>query len=455
MRKGLSYILSLLFLSLRSYCQESPHIKNPAVGISITWDDFESADFIRNYSLSQAFRQHEFAKGNYLKSGLAVSYLRGITPHLDLNIVLNGSYLDYKLRDGTQLGKGELLIETEGTVNAKIFTDNSFITPFVTAGGGISKYSKYFGAFMPVGLGIQLNFHNYAFVLINSQYRAGLSSNVNNHFYYSFGVAGNIAKRRKKKSAHPVVLPGIRSFDKDHDGVPDSVDACVDIAGLKQYNGCPDTDADGIPDNLDKCPSVAGVLRYHGCSIPDTDGDGINDENDECPSVPGVVRYHGCPVPDTDGDGINNEEDACPAIEGNFSNHGCPEVNSVIKEKIDSMAKKILFKTGSYSLLQGSKYALDYLVRILKSNPYLEVRIEGNTDNIGSKKMNEDLSEKRAITVLNYLVENGGIDSKMLSVKGWGYSNPVADNSTPEGRALNRRVEFHIYIGILRDSKLP
>ena len=448
MSRALSITFLFASLYFQALSQSGGYIKNPAIGIHIMWDDFKSADFIRNHSLYEALQHNEFANAKNLKSGLGVSYLQGISRHFDVSFGINAAYLDYALHNGTGLGKGALLLETEATVSGKIGTDRNFLTPYLITGVGVSKYKTYYGIFVPTGLGLQINFHNKAYILLNSEYRTALSSNVNNHFYYSIGLAGNIRNKSRNKVVKPVVLNGTPSPDRDRDGIPDSLDACPEVAGLKAFEGCPDTDGDGIPDNKDRCPRVAGVSGYEGCPVPDTDGDGINDENDSCPSIAGVLRYHGCPVPDTDGDGINDELDACPVLRGTVANHGCPEVNAVIKEKLDSVAEKILFETGSYSLLQSSKVALNYFARILKLNPHLEVTIEGNTDNVGSEKMNRDLSEKRAIAVLNYLVEKGGVDAKRLSAKGWGYSKPVADNGTPEGRALNRRVEFRIKTGI-------
>jgi hypothetical protein len=64
--------------------------------------------------------------------------------------------------------------------------------------------------------------------------------------------------------------------DTDGDGIYDKDDACPEVAGLAQFNGCPDTDGDGIQDSEDACPEVAGLAAFNGC--PDTDGDGIADK---------------------------------------------------------------------------------------------------------------------------------------------------------------------------------
>jgi hypothetical protein len=84
-----------------------------------------------------------------------------------------------------------------------------------------------------------------------------------------------------------------------------------DVAGLKEFNGCPDTDGDGIQDSADACPDVFGLAALNGC--PDTD-DGIADKDDACPDVFGLAALKGCP--DTDKDGIADKDDKCPTVAG-------------------------------------------------------------------------------------------------------------------------------------------
>jgi OOP family OmpA-OmpF porin len=441
------FFCSIFFLQLGlpSSAQDHNYIKNPAIGIHFIMDDFKTADYIRSNSLSEAFRNNQFANSKNLKSGLGISYLQGLSNHLDFSITLAGSYLDYTLHNGTTLGSGSLLLETDASLIGKMFTDKHLISPYFVAGAGGSQYKNFYGVFIPLGTGLQVNFSNEAYLLINIQYRIAVTNMVNDHFYYSMGVAGNILKKKRKKPiAHPVLPVAQKSYDSDKDSVPDSLDACPDVPGLKQFQGCPDRDGDGIPDYEDKCPTVPGVLKYHGCPVPDTDGDGINDGNDSCPTVPGVIKYHGCPIPDSDGDGINDDEDRCPTQPGVKESQGCPLVKKVVDEKIKSDAQKIYFETDSYKLLPKSYEPLDDVIKILKDDPNLKLEIEGYTDNIGSEDMNLLLSEKRARAVLVYLQTKGNLNIKRISAKGFGLSHPVAGNKTAKGRALNRRVELKL-----------
>ncbi len=82
--------------------------------------------------------------------------------------------------------------------------------------------------------------------------------------------------------------------DRDGDGVPDVLDACVDDPGPREFDGCPDVDGDGIPHHQDACPYRHGLPEFNGC--PDSDGDGIPDDDDTCPYDPGPPENGGCPM---------------------------------------------------------------------------------------------------------------------------------------------------------------
>lgn len=105
--------------------------------------------------------------------------------------------------------------------------------------------------------------------------------------------------------------------------------------------------------------------------------------------------------------------------------------------------QNIFFDTNKYELLQPSILELDLLIDLLQNNPTLTIEIEGHTDNVGDIKLNEKLSENRAKSVYEYLI-NKGIAKKRLTFKGYGESKPKSDNTTDEDRKQNRRTEFVI-----------
>jgi len=118
---------------------------------------------------------------------------------------------------------------------------------------------------------------------------------------------------------------------------------------------------------------------------------------------------------------------------------------TLIKVKVGKkvVLNNILFQTGKSILTTGSYEELDRLVGILNDNPQMRIEISGHTDNTGSPQLNLKLSEDRAKAVVEYLVKKG-IERTRLEYKGFGPQQPIADNTTADGRTKNRRVEFKI-----------
>jgi outer membrane protein OmpA-like peptidoglycan-associated protein/tetratricopeptide (TPR) repeat protein len=105
--------------------------------------------------------------------------------------------------------------------------------------------------------------------------------------------------------------------------------------------------------------------------------------------------------------------------------------------------ENIFFETGKSKLKPESYEALDKILELLRNNKSLKLEIAGHTDNVGSYSSNKKLSTNRAKSVVDYLVGHG-IDESRLEYKGYSFTEPIAPNSTPEGRQKNRRVEFEI-----------
>jgi outer membrane protein OmpA-like peptidoglycan-associated protein/tetratricopeptide (TPR) repeat protein len=105
--------------------------------------------------------------------------------------------------------------------------------------------------------------------------------------------------------------------------------------------------------------------------------------------------------------------------------------------------RNIFFESNKYELKPESQVELDKIVQLLKDNPTLKIQINGHTDNSGNASENITLSGNRAKSVTSYLISKG-IDPGRLSAKGWGDTQPVASNATPEGRAQNRRTELKV-----------
>jgi outer membrane protein OmpA-like peptidoglycan-associated protein len=218
--------------------------------------------------------------------------------------------------------------------------------------------------------------------------------------------------------------------DSDGDGYPDSIDACPhekeDGKPPNPTDGCPgnaDRDHDGIPDNVDQCPDKP------------EDKDGIQDED-------------GCPETDADSDGIADAEDKCPTQAGRRwpnkpEKNGCPGLTQLDDKGNITLLKPIEFEFGKAVIKPVSYPILDEVVDLMKSRDSVRIGVYGHTDNVGSDATNTRLSRERATACKNYIASKG-INPSRLESKGFGPSQPVADNNTEEGRARNRRVDFKV-----------
>lgn len=227
--------------------------------------------------------------------------------------------------------------------------------------------------------------------------------------------------------------------DTDGDGIADPLDICPRLAGVPSLDGCPDADGDGITDADDACPNLAGLESANGC--PDTDGDGFIDPTDKCPEIPGTAEFNGCP--DTDGDGIGDGDDRCPSNVGPARNNGCPEIEEDDLATLQLAMKNVRFRSSSNEILTLSYPIMDEVAEIMSRYPNYILTISGYSDNVGNDVANQNLSKRRAQSCYQYLLVKG-VPGHRMSHTGYGETNPIADNKTPEGRAINRRVEFEL-----------
>ena len=227
--------------------------------------------------------------------------------------------------------------------------------------------------------------------------------------------------------------------DSDGDGVIDDNDRCPGTpAGVEvDSNGCPlDSDNDGVPDYLDRCPGTpAGVqVDANGCPL-DSDKDGVPDYLDRCPDTPAGAKVdrNGCPL-DSDQDGVADYLDRCPGTPKGVmvDQHGCPI----------SLTLHINFDTNKADIKPEYYPELDKAAAFIRKYPGNMILVAGHTDSMGDADYNQQLSERRANAVRDFLVKERGIDAAKLVARGYGETQPVADNATAAGRAQNRRVEI-------------
>lgn len=438
MKQKLTLVLAFAGLAVApAFAQNDGPAKKPAsAGIH-----FNAVDFKTPVTFQDDNAPRNFATLRDMDFGLSLSYWKGLTSKIDFAAKFNAMLHDYAADRLEGTSKTEIGLELEPTLNIRPVNDNALIAPFLTAGIGGGYYTGEWGAYLPAGVGIQVNFQSVTYLMIQANYRWALTEDIlKDHLVYSLGIVHNFTPEVPKVAPPP---PPPVVTDRDNDGVPDETDKCPDVPGTATMQGCPDADGDGIADADDKCPTQAGTAKYQGCPVPDTDGDGINDEMDKCPTEKGLARYQGCPIPDGDGDGVNDEEDKCPDRSGPASNSGCPEIAKEVIEKVSMAAKNVFYATGSYKLLAKSNKSLNEVAELMKADETLLLDIDGHTDDVGTSESNQTLSENRANSVKQYLISKGVPESRMKST-GYGEDKPIADNKTAAGRAKNRRTEMTV-----------
>lgn len=170
------------------------------------------------------------------------------------------------------------------------------------------------------------------------------------------------------------------------------------------------------------------------------DSDGVLDKNDDCPGSPSGVKVgkRGCPPYvakianlDLDGDRVPNESDACSNTPTGavVDARGCWHIENILFDFDKSQIK------GSF--MEG----LNGVSSVLRNNPNVTMKLYGHTDSTGPKAYNQKLSERRNDSVRAYLL-NRGVASAQIWTQAFGETQPAADNSSREGRALNRRTEL-------------
>ena len=238
--------------------------------------------------------------------------------------------------------------------------------------------------------------------------------------------------------------------DSDKDGVYNRGDLCPDTpAGqIVDDDGCPiDSDLDGVPNGWDQCPNTprGATVDEYGCPW-DEDLDMVLNGLDKCPETPpgALVDVDGCPF-DTDNDGYLDGIDRCPDTpEGaEVDDRGCSEIQEGIQEGL-LVLHNVYFDFDEDTMRPESMPIVDEVGLALLQRPGIKFEIQGHTDAVGSVEYNQKLSDERANTVLDYLIENfPELDASLYSARGVGESRPRATNETPEGRQENRRVELH------------
>ncbi len=324
------------------------------------------------------------------------------------------------------------------------------ITPFVLLGGGALQASgdqmgRDTDTALHFGIGVKVPLHE--IVGLRLDLRENATDRINDDY---LGLAWHEEAQLAltftfDRAPAPVQVVSTEPPDRDNDNVPDGSDQCPDTPALTA-DGCPlDTDDDGVNDLEDHCPREAGE-GPNGCPNLDEDGDDILIPCDVCPKEKGVAP-DGCPIRDADSDGILDDVDKCPkepeTKNGFEDKDGCPDELPKEVEEFTGVIKGIQFDRARATIRRQSEGTLKKAVAVLEKFPSIRVEISGHTSSEGDADFNQKLSQERAESVRQWLLDHG-IAEDRIEARGAGSAEPIADNKTEAGRQQNRRIEFKI-----------
>ena len=190
MKKLFTSLLVICLLTVHGFAQNN-YIRPKALGVSFVMNDFKTAQRIKTGSLEAVLREKDWAKLKEMSPGLGITYFQGLSSHIDFAGSLIASYVAYPVPNKPAGTTDGLLLETDASLNLKLVSDHYWVTPYLSVGVGASKYKNYYGAILPIGAGLKVNFFDEAAVFINTQYRVGVTKETTaSHFIYSIGVAG-------------------------------------------------------------------------------------------------------------------------------------------------------------------------------------------------------------------------------------------------------------------------
>ncbi|PIA77591.1 hypothetical protein BFR04_09125 [Gaetbulibacter sp. 4G1] len=288
----------------------------------------------------------------------------------------------------------------DAMVNFKILKDTK-LKPFISIGGGYTwieeglynTFSNRNGIKNLVGagtvngaIGVKYDITNQFGLNFQTTYKHAFKDYLTKHWQHSLGVSFNLGKQEKEQISENADL------DTDGDGIIDAYDLCPKTYGSKTFAGCPDTDNDGVPDSIDKCPNVKGGDR--GCPQKETQ----------------IVQNTAQP-----------------------------------SKVITNTSKVVYFNSNSSTLGAEAKSILNEIVKISKGGGQYKIQINAHTDSDGSNQFNNKLSIDRANNVKQYLLSKQ-LSSNNISVNNYGETQPVSDNNTNLGKALNRRAKVIIKV---------
>lgn len=192
-------VLCLLLFCTTSVCaqesetpSEKPLLRPATIGVGVIFTDFTTARSLRNGSLVSAINNDEIASLGDMAAGAAVTYAKGLLPHLDFAATLGYTSGRVVLQNKPDQITKQGFLSLDASFQGKMLPDNFRLIPYVSAGVGASVSNGYFGAMMPLGVGLRLRVSEKLSLGLQSQYRLAITETAGYHFMHGLNIMGSL-----------------------------------------------------------------------------------------------------------------------------------------------------------------------------------------------------------------------------------------------------------------------
>ena len=234
-------------------------------------------------------------------------------------------------------------------------------------------------------------------------------------------------------------------FGEDYNDYSVKVGIAIPFGKSSTSSAPKDADNDGVIDSVDQCPMTPAGVRVDatGCSV-DNDNDGVLNSVDQCPNTPAgtAVDAKGCALKDADNDGVVDAKDMCPdtAAGVKVDAKGC----TVFDEETVEITLRVLFDNESSVVKAPRDPEISEFAEFMKQYTNTTAVIEGHTSAPGSEAYNMDLSEDRAASFKEVMVDMYDIDASRLETVGYGETRLLDTAKNAEAHRVNRRISVTV-----------
>ncbi len=337
--------------------------------------------------------------------------------------------VNYPMSENTFIGTS--MLDIKGSVRWTMLGPEKFFVPYIGSGFGMNTASNNMRLYVPLLVGFKLQFTESFGLQWESTYQQRLRSTQYQPMSHVLGFVFALAPTRKPL---PITVTTSTSTTKAQ---------------------LPDRDGDGVPDRDDQCPDEPGKLMYLGCPEGESGNKVEEDESRDPEQTPPIVHLNDSGQTNANQAGengfvtdIGNHPSNLPGVMKQTESEDIEEIYTPPTPdeiaRLGASLENVYFDQASFELTPEALSILDRVAQVLRNNPGMDLNVMGHTDISGNERDNIVLSIQRAYKVKYYLVYEKGIQISRISSDGYSSVNPVSDNASDQGRAMNRRVEFDL-----------